>query len=67
MHAYVHLHMQEYYWRIKYWQFHPKITNRQNLLLTNISSYSVTPDLKINYLKTTYVMSNVSQCSGSIM
>ena len=33
MHAY-----KENYWRIKYW---PKVTNRQNLLLANILSYTV--------------------------
>ena len=33
--------MQEYYWWIKYWRFDPKITISQNLLLANISSYTV--------------------------
>ena len=33
--------MQEYYWWIKYWQFYQKIANYQNLLLTNISSFTV--------------------------
>ena len=37
MHTYSYLYKNI----IKYWQFYSKIANRQSLLLTNISSYTV--------------------------
>ena len=40
-HACIHIPLQEYYWWTKYWRFYSKIANRQSLLLTNISSYTV--------------------------
>ena len=49
MHACLYLHMQEYYWWIKYLRFYPKIVNQQNLLLAIL--YDSSFPLKTYYAK----------------